>query len=56
MDARTEANIRIGDIKDFGPVWVCGCEWRPIDAEGVRRWFLCSYHMGFDDALEMVDL
>jgi len=48
---RTLAHIRSGEIKDFGPVYVCGCEHRTVDNMGTRRWFLCSFHQGFEEAL-----
>jgi hypothetical protein len=40
-------------------VWVCGCEIRPVvfssSLQSTQRWFLCSYHEGFDDALDEAD-
>lgn len=47
---RTLAHIRSGEIKDFGPVYVCGCEYRLITSRK-RRWYLCSFHQGFEEAL-----
>jgi hypothetical protein len=53
MHARTEEHIRThaGRTAVDASPFVCGCEWRLVGGVARRRWFLCSYHEGFDDAL-----
>lgn len=55
VDARTEESINKGanraTRRKFGAsahlVWPCGCQY-----ERDSVWFLCSYHAGFQDALD----
>ena len=50
---RTLAHIRRFQHpnSDTMPLYQCGCEHRTVDNMGTRRWFLCSFHQGFEEAL-----
>ena len=32
-------------------IYPCGCEHRVISSKGARRWYLCWFHQGFEEAL-----
>ena len=50
---RTLAHIQRFSLPGTIPVslYQCGCEHRVISSKGTRRWFLCSFHQGFEEAL-----
>ena len=57
IDLRTETSIRaqITDLSTGRAVFGCGCEQRWSARSMAPVWWLCSYHEGFEDAIDVLE-